>query len=266
MSLEPKAVGIVLLDEIEKAQRDVIHALYQVIDKGEWTNKRLGSRGNAQTDVIPCNNLIFIMTTNACDEDISEFVKRRPNIYHAVDDELEELASDLSLRIRSKLQFTRPFTPAFLGRIGRIVPFLPMARGMPEIDGVMHGESLTVAKLLIERQQEKFANCSFTDVTQLVSANTKDKIAKIVIKEAIMEAGVRAIQTVVKQKMENRLLNSVLLEKGGIEEGSRIRYFTQEEFRSQEIDFRVEELNESKAEETSDDAFDMVGEDADVYG
>jgi ATP-dependent Clp protease ATP-binding subunit ClpA len=57
--LEPKAVGVVLLDEIEKAKRDVIYALYQVIDEGEWTNKRLGSRENAMTDVIPCNNLIF---------------------------------------------------------------------------------------------------------------------------------------------------------------------------------------------------------------
>jgi hypothetical protein len=41
MSLEPASLGIVLLDEIEKAGRGVIHGLYQVIDKGEWTNKKL---------------------------------------------------------------------------------------------------------------------------------------------------------------------------------------------------------------------------------
>jgi ATP-dependent Clp protease ATP-binding subunit ClpA len=34
MSLEPDALGIVLLDEIEKAKQGVIHGLYQVIDKG----------------------------------------------------------------------------------------------------------------------------------------------------------------------------------------------------------------------------------------
>jgi hypothetical protein len=143
------------------------------------------------------------MTTNACGDDISEFVKRRPNISHAVDNELEELASDLSLRIRSKLQLMYLFTTAFLGRIGRIVSFLPMvpmARGIPEIDAVMYGESLTVAMLLIDRQQEKFANGSITDVTQLVSVRTKHQIAKIVIKEAIEEAVVRSIQTVVEQK------------------------------------------------------------------
>ena len=41
MSVEKQAVGIVLLDEIEKAAQDVIHALYRVIDKDEWTNKRM---------------------------------------------------------------------------------------------------------------------------------------------------------------------------------------------------------------------------------
>jgi hypothetical protein len=112
------------------------------------------------------------LTTKACDEDISEFVKVRPNIYDAVDDDLEKRGTDLSLFILKKLQFTYPFTPA-LGRIGRIVPFLPMARGISEIDGVMHGESLTVAKVRINRQQEKLARGSLTDVTKLVSASTK---------------------------------------------------------------------------------------------
>jgi len=62
LSLEPDSLGIVLLDEIEKTSQGVIHALYQVIDKGEWTNKRLISGRAAQTDVISCHNLIFIMT------------------------------------------------------------------------------------------------------------------------------------------------------------------------------------------------------------
>jgi hypothetical protein len=35
----PGSVGVVLLDEIEKADREVIHGLYQVLDKAEWTNK-----------------------------------------------------------------------------------------------------------------------------------------------------------------------------------------------------------------------------------
>ena len=39
MSSKPDAIGVVLLDEIEKAMSDVVTGLYQVLDKGEWTNK-----------------------------------------------------------------------------------------------------------------------------------------------------------------------------------------------------------------------------------
>jgi len=40
MSQKPESVGIVLLDEIEKAGEDEIPGLYQVFDKSEWTTKR----------------------------------------------------------------------------------------------------------------------------------------------------------------------------------------------------------------------------------
>ena len=85
MSSEPQAIGIVLLDE---ASRDVIHAMFQVIDKGKWTNKRLSSHGS-QTDVVSCNNLIFKMKTSACDKDISSYVNQHNEIYSAVADNME---------------------------------------------------------------------------------------------------------------------------------------------------------------------------------
>ena len=262
MSIEPNAVGIVLLDEIEKASQSVIHALYQVLDKGEWTNKRLGSHG-AHTDVIPCHNLIFIMTTNACDFQISEFVMLNQHIYSVVDDDLTDLATDLSLKVRNTLQFSYPFTEAFIGRIDRVVPFLPMANGLPEVDGIMQGECMTVAKLLIEREQEKFAATSFADVKQFISPRTKHQMAKIVVKEAVREAGVRSIQMAVEQQMGNRVLDSVLLEKGGIEDGSHVRYYTREEEKA--IDFRVEELAVADNDMDQEETYDAV-EDADMFG
>jgi len=35
MSSEPRSIGVVLLDEIEKAHQEVITSLYQVLDKGK---------------------------------------------------------------------------------------------------------------------------------------------------------------------------------------------------------------------------------------
>lgn len=257
MSLEPQALGIILLDEIEKANQGVIHALYQVIDKGEWTNKRLSAHG-PQTDVIPCNNLIFIMTTNSCDSEIKNFAKQHGEIYSAVGEHLEGMEVDLTTRLRGILQYTYPFTEAFIGRVGRIVPFLPMANKDPDMFGKVAGESLTVAKLLIERQQEKFNSSAIGDVKQFISPDTKHQMASIVVQEAIEEAGVRSIQMAVESKMGDRLMNSLLLERGGIEDGSHIRYFTREE--SHIIDFTVEDLpdaGDKKADE-------ILNADADV--
>ena len=261
MSMEPQAVGIVLLDEIEKAGRDVIHALYQVIDKGEWTNKRLTSHGS-QTDVIDCSHLIFIMTTNACDDEISDFVKRQPDVYNLVAEEFDDLGSELAASIRTRLQYTPPFTEAFLGRIGRIVPFLPMARGDPNVDGILHGEGITVTKMLIERQQEKLSETDTGEVKQAMSASTKNRIAKIVIKEAIPESGVRGLQSLVEQKMGDRIINALLLEKGGIEEGSHLEYFAREE--AQLVEFRVVALTGSR-EEDIDHGQDHCEEDLDLF-
>ena len=35
----------------------------EVLDKGEWTNKRLEGGAGAQTQLVSCNNIIFILTT-----------------------------------------------------------------------------------------------------------------------------------------------------------------------------------------------------------
>ena len=36
MSSEPRSIGVVLLDEIEKAHQEVLTSLYQVLDKGKF--------------------------------------------------------------------------------------------------------------------------------------------------------------------------------------------------------------------------------------
>jgi hypothetical protein len=97
------------------------------------------------------------------------------------------------------------------------------------------------------------------DVSQIVSSSMKHKMAKIIVKEAIVEAGVRSIQTGVETKMGNRVMHSLLLEKGGIKKGAQIRYSTNED--EKKIDFRVEtsgtveEKDQSVAWEKDEDLF-----------
>jgi ATP-dependent Clp protease ATP-binding subunit ClpA len=75
ISQEPDKIGVVLLDEIDKAPRGVITGLCQVLDKGEWTNKQLTEGSASQTSVISCRNIIFIMTVNAADRAVVDCAK-----------------------------------------------------------------------------------------------------------------------------------------------------------------------------------------------
>jgi DNA polymerase III delta prime subunit len=249
LSCEPDAMGIVLLDEIEKASQGVIHGLYQVIDKGEWTNKQLG-RG-MQTETIPCHNLVFIMTTNACDDDIQAYTTKHQEIYVLDGEDFEDLGDELEGRLRNVLRYSSPFTDAFIARVGIIVPFLPMATGDPEVQHPLVGESMTVAKLLIERQQDKHSSSTTAKVHQLISAKTKHRMARIIVKDSIPEAGVRSIQRLVEAKMGDRMVHTMLLEKGGIQEGSRVEYYAKEE--DKKIDFRAKLGGVDQEESESDD-------------
>ena len=259
MSLKPEAVGIVLLDEIEKAGQSVIHALYQVIDKGEWTNKKLG--GRAQTETIPCHNLVFVMTTNACDMLIDEFTSTHRDIYTAVGEEFNDMGRDLEQNLKGLLQHTYPFTEAFIGRIGRVVPFLPMANGTEdsEVQHPLHGEMMTVAKLLIEREQERYTLDSTVQVHQRVTSKTKHRMAKIIVKEAIPAAGVRSIQKAVQTHMSNKMLDAILVERGGIQPGAHVQYYAKEEDRK--IDFRNVEHGTESQDPVGDDENDEQDED-----
>jgi ATP-dependent Clp protease ATP-binding subunit ClpA len=240
MSQEPEALGIVLLDEIEKASRGVIHGLYQVIDKGEWTNKRLVNGKGTHSETVSCHNLVFIMTTNAADKLICEKVKAS-DLYYTLKqtDDIEAFVSTFEGSTRNKLRQTYPFTDAFIARVGRVVPFIPMANGNANGHPLL-GEMMTVAKLLIERQQEKFMSVGKLDVKQVVSASVKHSMAKIIVSEAIPEAGVRSIQKGVETKMGKRVVNALCLEKGGIKPGAHVHYSASEE--EKKIDFRVEQF------------------------
>jgi DNA polymerase III delta prime subunit len=251
MSREPEARGIVLLDEIEKAERGVIHGLYQVLDKGEWTNKKL-ERGKAHTETVSCQNIIFIMTTNAADRLILETISnsRPAGMYYTVEgpEEIEDLLSDLESSVRKKLQHTRPFTDAFIGRVGRIVPFLPLANGDPDSHPLL-GESMTITKLLIEREQEKLALADGgIGIQQLVSAKTKHTMAKIIVRDAIVESGVRGLQDGVEKRMANRMMEAFAREKQSIKLGAHVRYLASEE--DKKIDFRVEKFGSRDTRET----------------
>jgi hypothetical protein len=236
MSMQPDALGIVLFDEIEKAKQDVIHGLYQVIDKGEWTNKKLVSGTKSQTTMIPCHNLILIFTTNAANRIIADFDQNYQTAA-TTRGELDVVCSEIERLTRLTLQHTYPFTEAFIGRVGKVVPFFHLADGDLKND-VIRGEAMTAAKLLIEREQEKLDGDGKFGVSQLVTAATKHSMATIVVNGAIKQAGVRSIQQRVETEMGRRMKHSLLLEEDGLNSGAHVTYSARLE--DWAIDYRVE--------------------------
>ena len=98
---------VLLLDEIEKAHRDIYNVLLQVMDAGRLTDNTGRS--------ADFRNVIIIMTTNAGAEALS-----KPTFGFASKRECGDEMVDIK----------RQFTPEFRNRLDAIVPFAPLS---PEI-------------------------------------------------------------------------------------------------------------------------------------
>ncbi len=96
--------GVVLLDEIEKANPDVHDLLLQVLDDGRLTDS-LGR-------TVDFSNTIIIMTSNVGAKDVDSMVGYTQN---------EETASQVYRRAMEK-----QFRPEFINRIDKVVIFKPL--------------------------------------------------------------------------------------------------------------------------------------------
>ncbi|MDX1595242.1 MAG: AAA family ATPase, partial [Gammaproteobacteria bacterium] len=100
-----KPYSVILLDEIEKAHRDVFNVLLQVLDDGRLTD------GHGRT--VDFRNTVVIMTSNLGSDVIQEMAGRGD--YDAMKGSVMEIVG-------------RHFRPEFLNRIDDVVVFRPLGR------------------------------------------------------------------------------------------------------------------------------------------
>jgi len=96
---------VVLLDEVEKADPDVMNVFYQIFDKG------VANDGEGRE--INFRNCLILMTSNLASERIASLCQ----------DDQRPAAEDLENAIRPTL--SQHFKPALLGRM-RVVPYYPI--------------------------------------------------------------------------------------------------------------------------------------------
>jgi type VI secretion system protein VasG len=134
-AVRQKPYSVILLDEVEKADPDVMNVFYQIFDKG------VANDGEGRE--INFRNTLILMTSNLASERIASFCTagQRPT------------AEDLELAIRPQL--SQHFKPALLGRM-RVVPYYPIAGEV--LDELV---TLKLARFgeRLQRRQLQFSHC-----------------------------------------------------------------------------------------------------------
>jgi ATP-dependent Clp protease ATP-binding subunit ClpB len=175
--------SVVLLDEMEKAHRDVFNVLLQVLDDGRLTD------GQGRT--VDFTNTIIVMTSNVGSQAIQEITR--------------EGGSEEEVRTAVKEALEARFLPEFLNRIDETIVFHPLDRK----------HIRRIVELQIERLRKQLEqNDLHLDITEPAI----DAIAAVGYDPMY---GARPLKRVIQQRLQNPLASELL--RGEYPPGSTIR-------------------------------------------
>jgi ATP-dependent Clp protease ATP-binding subunit ClpB len=178
---------VVLLDEIEKAHRDVFNILLQVLDDGRLSDN--------QGHTVDFSNTIIVMTSNVGSQAISAFLADKEELNGSEEDQLDAEISEALKGV---------FTPEFLNRIDEKLIFHPLTR--KDIGKIVKIQIDLLAKKLKER-----------DVNLVVTPAAMEELANEGYDPAY---GARPLKRVIRQQIENPM--AVELLKGSFPEDSTL--------------------------------------------
>ncbi|MBV8676518.1 MAG: AAA family ATPase, partial [Planctomycetaceae bacterium] len=172
----------VLLDEIEKAHRDVFNVLLQVLDDGRLTD------GQGRT--VDFRNAVIIMTSNLGSQEIAR---------------LAEIGDEVRIR-RAVLEVLKAeFLPEFLNRIDETIIFHPL--GMDELTKIV--------EIQLRRLQSQLAEAGLT-------IRVTDEAERQLADEGFDPSyGARPLKRVIQQRIANPLATALLegrVREGGVVE------------------------------------------------
>jgi ATP-dependent Clp protease ATP-binding subunit ClpB len=175
--------SVVLLDEIEKAHRDVFNVLLQVLDDGRLTD----NHGHT----VNFTNTIVVMTSNIGSQMIQEITRERGT--------MEEIKGAVKEALQEK------FLPEFLNRIDETIVFQPLAR-----DQITRIVDLQMQRLRKQLEQQ--------DIGLVVTAAAEKAVAEEGYDPLY---GARPLRRVIQQRIQNPLATEIL--KGNIPPGSGVK-------------------------------------------
>ncbi|MCH9753563.1 MAG: AAA family ATPase [Alphaproteobacteria bacterium] len=174
--------SVLLLDEIEKAHKDIYNILLQVMDYGTLTDH--------QGKKTSFHNTIIILTTNAG----ARVLAKSPLGFD----------SEGSNDIDSKVEIERVFSPEFRNRLDAIVPFAPLSESIVE----------KIADKFIKefKDQLQLKNTTVTiskEAYEYISKNGYDPVN-----------GARVMEKVINDKIKQPIANEILF--GTLSNGGKV--------------------------------------------
>ncbi|MGD0898517.1 MAG: ATP-dependent chaperone ClpB [Thermoguttaceae bacterium] len=182
-SVRRRPYAVILLDEIEKAHRDVFNILLQVLDDGRLSD----SHGHT----VDFTNTIVVMTSNIGSQAIEEITREG-----GTEEQVREAVTET---LRAK------FLPEFLNRVDETLIFHPLSRG----------DIRKIVELQVQRLQAQLREKGIE-----VEA-TEAAVAAVAAEGYDPTYGARPLKRVIQQRLQNPL--AVELLKQEIAEGSRVR-------------------------------------------
>jgi ATP-dependent Clp protease ATP-binding subunit ClpB len=175
--------AVILLDEIEKAHRDVFNILLQVLDDGRLSD----SHGHT----VDFTNTIVVMTSNVGSQVIEEITRE-----HGSEQQIRDAVMDV---------MRAHFLPEFLNRIDEVLVFHPLSAA----------DIHKIVRLQIERLRKQLRE---KDIEVEVTEAATDAIA---LEGYDPTYGARPLKRVIQQRIQNPL--AVELLKRDLPEGSLVR-------------------------------------------
>lgn len=163
---------VILLDEIEKAHRDVFNVLLQVLDDGRLTD------GHGRT--VDFKNTVIIMTSNIASTQIQKLA--------------DEEGADWEIEAHVKEALKQHFRPEFLNRIDETIVFHPL--GKEQLRAIITIQLRHLEKRLAERN---------------ITLNVTPAAHDLLMDEGYDTTfGARPLKRTIQQKLENPLAKKIL--------------------------------------------------------
>jgi len=176
--------SLLLLDEIEKANFEILNLFLTILDEGYFTDV-FGRK-------VDCRNLIIIATSNAGAEFIREKVAQR------------KVLKDFSKQVTEYVLQNQIFSPEFINRFDAVVVFKPLTSEHLE----------QIARLMLENLNQRLEPQKFQVKI------TEELIAKVAELGFHPEFGARPMKRLIQDKIEEQIAQKML--KGEIKKGEKI--------------------------------------------